>query len=333
MKDYEISEQLFEDVWKKHGSLEEIEDGEVICQVLNDLVTLSKHAIVLDHYSHINFDEIIKVEYDKDNDIFKIYWQDNDNYRIAMQKKELGEMEQLSWAMSGFCTYYYLAVKIDKIKFVKVESHIFVLIRGDMTTEKDMQKVIIGSNEVIDIENCTSELYARYVYWEGNKKDMKKVECIANNLPYYVCVIQPKENIPSTVFSKKLLLENTLQEVKNRLKKVKISLQNDNIDRDELFSKGNTIRIVMEYALKHFCVLKNIPIEIEQKYGHIKLGDLKKKIKNHFEIKQNIINMANELSHDSGKKYKKNEVIQFGDEVELLIEELQMIILDTEDDR
>ena len=156
---------------------------------------------------------------------------------------------------------------------------------------------------------------------------MIKVECIANNLPYYVCVIQPKERIPSTGFSKRLLLLYTLKEINERLQKVWNALQQGNLDRDELFSKGNTIRNIMEYALKHFCVIFNIPMDIEQKYGHIDLGDLKKKIKEEIEIPQSLINTANELSHDSGKKYSFDDIKSFYEKVKDLIEEIQKYIL------
>ena len=35
--------------------------------------------------------------------------------------------------------------------------------------------------------------------------DLVKIECIANNLPYYVCVIQSKERIPDMVFKKNIV--------------------------------------------------------------------------------------------------------------------------------
>ena len=249
MYDYETSEQLFIDIWQKYGSPDEVDDADIIFNILNDLVTVSKHKIVLDHYSHINFDEIIKVEYDKENSIFKLYWLDNNKYRLANLNHELSEMESMVWWTSGYCTYEYLAVDINKIKFFKKDEHIFVLIQANMITEKELRKKVIGKNEVIEIENCTDELYARYTFWEGNKDDLIKVECIANNLPYYVCVIQPKERIPSTSFSKRLLLLCTLKEINERLQKVWKALQLGNLDRDELFSKGNTIRNIMEYLI------------------------------------------------------------------------------------
>lgn len=326
MYDYETSEQLFIDIWQKYGSPDEVDDADIIFNILNDLVTVSKHKIVLDHYSHINFDEIIKVEYDKENSIFKLYWLDNNKYRLANLNHELSEMESMVWWTSGYCTYEYLAVDINKIKFFKKDEHIFVLIQANMITEKALRKKVIGKNEVIEIENCTDELYARYTFWEGNKDDLIKVECIANNLPYYVCVIQPKERIPSTSFSKRLLLLCTLKEINERLQKVWKALQLGDLDRDELFSKGNTIRNIMEYALKHFCVIFDISMDIEQKYGHIELGELKKKIRAEIEIPQSLINTANELSHDSGKKYSLDDIKDFFKEVKTLIDEIQSYI-------
>lgn len=151
--------------------------------------------------------------------------------------------------------------------------------QANMTSEKEMQSKVIGKNEIICVDNCTEELYARYVFWEGDKENLIKVECIANNLPYYVCLIQPKEGIKGTFESKQILLTYTLKEIDKRLKRVGVALKEDIEDRDEIFSKGNTIRNILEYTLKHFCVIRGIEMNIEQKYGHIDLGELRKKIK------------------------------------------------------
>ena len=323
MYDYEMSEQLFLDIWKQYGFPDEVDDTFTIYNILNDLIVRSKHMIVLDHYSHINFDEIIKVEYSEKTKIFKLYWLDNSKLRLDYLKNELSEMDEIKWILEGYCTYEYIAIDIDKIKFVNINGHIFILVQANMVQEKDLKNRIIGKNEVIEIENCTNELYARYVFWEGNKENLVKVNCIANNLPYYVCVIQPKENIRSSIISKKLLLIYTLQEINNRLRKVRKSLELEKLDQDGLSEKGNTIRRVMEYALKHFCVIENIPIEIEKKYGHIELGILRKRVKGIVEITQSLINVANELSHDSGKKYSIDEIKEFYFEVTKLIKDIQ----------
>lgn len=115
MYNYEMSEQLFLDIWEKYGSPDEVDDIETIYNILSELIVKSKHLIVLDHYSHINFDEIIKVEYDEKNSIFKLYWIDNNKYRLAYLGHKLSEMDGLIWSMSGYCTYEYLAIDICKI--------------------------------------------------------------------------------------------------------------------------------------------------------------------------------------------------------------------------
>lgn len=238
------------------------------------------------------------------------------------------EFERLIWYTSGYCTYEYMAIDINKIKFIKNGNHIFILIQSNVVSKKELRKKIVGKNEIIEIEDCTDELYARYTFWEGNPENLIKIECIANNLPYYVCVIQPKENIPNVDISKRLLLLHTINEINNRLEKVKSALRNEIADRDELFSKGNIIRNIMEFALKHFCVIMNIPIEIEQKYGFIELGDLRKKIKDklNIEIENNLIIKANELSHDSGKKYTIDDIRDFHSKVVELINKIQSYI-------
>ena len=174
--EYEMSEKLFIDIWEKYGSPEEVDEPETIYNILNDLIVASKHRIVLDHYSQINFDEIIKVEYDEEKSIFKIYWLDNNEFRLANLRHEISEGQALIWSVSGYCTYEYLAVDISKIKFVKINTHLFVLVQANMVTEKELRKKIIGKNEVIEVENCTDELYARYIFWEGDKEDLIKIE-------------------------------------------------------------------------------------------------------------------------------------------------------------
>lgn len=332
MYEYELSEQLFIDVWEKYGCPDEILNPQTILDILNELITKSNHKIVLDHYSQINFDEIIKIEYDELQGIFKLFWLDNNEYRLKNLRHELEEFEAMSWWTGGYCTYEYLAVDISKIKFFKRGRHIFVLIQANMVSEKELRKKIIGNNETIEVDNCTEDLYAEYIFWEGDKDDLIKVECIASNLPYYVCLIQSKEGILDTFASKKILLSYTLQEINHRLEKVGRALEEPILDMDELHSKGNIIRNIMEYALKHFCVVMGIKLNIEKQYGHIILGDLKKKIKDeaNINISQSIINKANELSHDSGKRYDMESLKKFYEEVTDLIGQIQTAIVETE---
>lgn len=47
MYDYETSEQLFIDIWEKYGSPSEVDDANIISNILNDIITTSKHKVVL----------------------------------------------------------------------------------------------------------------------------------------------------------------------------------------------------------------------------------------------------------------------------------------------
>lgn len=334
MYEYEMSEKLFLDIWEKYECPEEVSDPLTIYNILNDIIVKSKHWIVLDHYSHINFDEVKKVEYDETTGIFKLFWLDNNSFREKRLRHEIDEFEMLIWQMSGYCTYEYIALDINKLRFVKRKNHLYVLMQANMISEKEMQSKVIGKNEIICVDNCTEELYARYVFWEGDKENLIKVECIANNLPYYVCLIQPKEGIKGTFESKQILLTYTLKEIDKRLKRVGVALKEDIEDRDEIFSKGNTIRNILEYTLKHFCVIRGIEMNIEQKYGHIDLGELRKKIKDipNINIPQSLVNTANELSHDSGKKYNIENVREFYGDVCELIKQIKDTIWTEEND-
>ena len=121
----------------------------------------------------------------------------------------------------------------------------------------------------------------------------------------------------------------------NRDENISVVANKEDIeDRDEIFSKGNTIRNILEYTLKHFCVIRGIEMNIEQKYGHIDLGELRKKIKDipNINIPQSLVNTANELSHDSGKKYNIENVREFYGDVCELIKQIKDTIWTEEND-
>ena len=168
----------------------------------------------------------------------------------------------------------------------------------------------------------TDELYTEYIFLEGNSEDIIKHSCIFGHLPYYSVIIQPKENCTAlSVTSKQIMLFETLNDIQERLENTHYKITKTSVnDFDDLFSKGNTIRRILEYALKHYCVWANIPIEIEDKYSYIELGKLKKILsKSNIEIPQTLINIANELSHDSGAQFTKDDIINFYNTVHDLI--------------
>lgn len=69
-------------------------------------------------------------------------------------------------------------------------------------------------------------------------------------------------------------------------------------------------------------------IRNRKKYGYIDLSELKKKLKKQdVNLSQSLINKANELSHDSGKKYTVEDIKKFHLEVTEMINSIKNIIL------
>lgn len=328
--EYEMSELLFLDIWEEWQKPSEISDGEKIRDFLNQIIDKSRGLFILDHFSNINYDHVTSVKYKKP--FLEIYWKDLNEYREKYLRKELTDDDQMIWCVHGYSTYMYMLLNINKIKFVKKGVHLYILFLTNLIPEKLSKKHLLDkNNELIDKENYKNLLYNKFTFFEGDKNLLIKHDCIVNNLPYFSCLIQPKENNKSTGYSRNLLLIETLKEISNRMERVLNSLSLiDEFDYDELFSSGNKIRRILEYCLKFLCIYKNLNLDIEKKYGFIKLGDLKKEIKanyNNLRFDQSLINTANELSHDSGKIFEKEEVIKFWNEVNDLIEEVYDIIL------
>ncbi|MED1122795.1 hypothetical protein [Bacillus atrophaeus] len=321
MQDYKMSEKLFLDLWGEWGEPEEIIDGEQIKEFLTQLIDMSKGLIILDHFSFINYDHISSIKYEKP--YLKIYWKDFNEYREKYLKKQLTEEEKVNWAVFGFDTYSYMLLHVNKVKFVKVKNHLFILFRTNLIPDKKAKKLLLSQdNELISEENFKHLLYKNYSFYEGNKDFLIKHDCIVNNLPYYSCLIQPKEKNGSQ--TRRILLYYTLQEIIERMNAVRNSLSTVNeYDYDVMYSLGNTIRRILEYTFKFLCIYKDLDIKIDKKYSDIHLGDLRKKFKEQYKdikFEQNIIDRANQLSHDSGVIFEKEDVELFWSHVKELIE-------------
>lgn len=327
---YELSEDLFLDLWETWGKPRELVNAEEINSFLKELVDKSNGLVIVDHYSYSNYDHIHKVVFDKP--YTKIFWKDFNNLRIKNLEKKLDEFETLNWQLFGFGTYLYTLLHIRKIKFKIIDNHLYVLLLSNLIPSKKVEKYLVnGNSELISTDNYSEEFYTEYSFFEGEKKDLIKHICTVNNLPYYTCLIQPKEGASTTAFSKTIMLVETINETKNRMKKVKEKLEESyEYDYDNLFAQGNTIRRILEYVFKFYCLIKELDLKIDEKYGNTLLGELRKEINKadiHINIDNRIIKMANELSHDSGQVFSKEEIIQFAEDVQELLDQVYVEIL------
>lgn len=331
---YYMSKNLFIDIWSKYGNKTEIMDKKEIFDILNEIVECSEGQVNVDQFSGLNYSNICKItHYENYTLIYNKVFEDN---REDFLNGNLSEFETCTWkSFYGASTYIYMLMDIRKIKLVKFKNHVAIILLSNLLPNKDIKPILINKdNELINQKIDRSELYTMYEFYEGDKSNFLKHECIVSNLPYYSCLIQPKIGSFSTQTSRNILLMNTINEIKERMDKVRKSLESiECYEYDELHAKGNTIRTILEYTLKYLCVYNDVDklgkTEIETGYGKVELSKLRKKIKSIYpqiDISQKTILMANSLSHDSGVLHEKESVLGFWDKAMTIIIKVKDIL-------
>ncbi|UKJ43467.1 hypothetical protein [Lysinibacillus sp. ACHW1.5] len=314
--DYEISEKLFLDLKNKYavtnGST--ITKSTSIYDFLNHLIEATAGDVNVDHYSLKNYDRIEKIEpYDS---YLKITFKNFGN--------KMGKMNEKS--IYGDFTSIYSLCQIEKIKFIVEEQHVFVLVKTQMIPTKKLKREFEKDGYKVSLNKYNHEFYHEYVL----EKIDEKQKCIVHNLPYYSFLIQPKEGQKPLKDSKKIILKENLINVQERIDKVKQLLdETDEYDYDQIFAQGNTLRRILEYTFKFYCIFREIDLKIDAQYGQLNLGKLKPEINDlqgNIVIEQRLINIANELSHDSGEVFSKEEVIEFWNDVKKLLEQIEIEI-------
>lgn len=317
---YDISEKAFLKVWEEYNCPKIITDTSTIEKFLNSLVNETNGQFIQDHINNGSFDKITAIKYD--GTYFKIIWRDFDKMRRKKLENTLSPDSESIWATFGYATYSYIITKIQSIRFINYNGHLFVAILSELNNQKDYEKWIKKNNYELINSDTSDDFEIDYYFWEGDKKDFKKHICHAHCLPYYANLLQPKENCTSNYIAQKILIFLTYEDVRARLRKaIKLLETIDENDYDSLSDIGNRIRRITEKYLKYFCARNKIKIDITTKYKHISLGDLKKKINNEFPdlIEQRLINLMNDYSHDSGVQPQKNEIILFANDAEQLV--------------
>ncbi len=331
MCEYPLSEKAFINTWIEFGCPKEIKDCEKMSEFFQLLIENTKGKFIVDHITAGNYDCVNSIEYAEPYTIIK--WHDFNNYRLKYLNKELDEFDGLSWSVFGYATYDYILTTIHKIKFIKKGNHLYIGILSRLTDLNEYNKWLEKNNySVINIDD-SDEFEIEYSYWEGEPSQQKKHICRVNCLPFYTNLIQPKENACSSYHSKAILIIYSYEEIKKRLNETNNLLAKINPeDEDSLQDIGNRIRRILEYSLKYCCACKGICLGLTDKYEHISLGKLRKKVNETFSdkehlISQSIVNKANEFSHDSGKIIQKQDVELFCNKAIELINKIYTDIL------
>lgn len=306
MKEYTMSEKAFVDVWNEFDRPDEINDENESQRFLNRLQEVTEGLYIVDHISGTNYDYVERIEII--HNYFKIIWKD-----LSNEKDELLRM------VFGDADYIYSFCKINKIKFVYSKGHLFILIVPIVASDKEVMKVLGISKlpkNMFKIDENFKELTSEIMFI----KDEEFHRCISHKMPFYSFLFQPKEHNRNTGVSTKLLLLLTMNEIKERIERVTSKLKNVS-HHDDLSELGNTLRRILEHMLKYYMCYKGIDFPKES-YGNNMLGELSNAIiykddeKDLGEMLDSELKIiANELSHDSGKVFSKEDIKKFLDKV------------------
>lgn len=301
MFDYEMSQRAFLDVWKEFGEPNEITGSEDAYKYLKRLHEVTNGLFIVDHFSYTNYDHVDNILLD--DKYVSIYWKDFKN-------KNIDDMTKMVF---GNATFIYSLCNIQKLLFIKTKNHLLILVMPIVASDSELRKHLNIKglpNDHYRVEENFNEFTTEYTFMLNN--DIHR--CISHNLPFFSFLLQPKEGNISGGYSKLLLLYATMDEIKERLRRILIKLT-PNLDQDSFCELGNTLRRILEYLLKYYMCYKGISLP-SSNYGYNMLGELSKKIKERDIRLDNLIDsstkrIANELSHDTGKTVTYNDVSNF----------------------
>lgn len=301
--EYTTSEKAFLDVWNEFGNPKEIIGTEQSYNFLKALYEKTEGMFIVDHFSGVNYDHLTDIEFKHPYNF--LYWKNFEKYPIE------NEMEAFIF---GYSSYIYSLCNIQKLLFINVDGHLFVIIMPVVATEKEMKKFLGINNlnsEQLIIDDYPDKFYTTYTFTLDNKIH----RCFSHYLPFYSFLLQPKERNLHGGISKNLIFTATNFEIKKRLNRIDQRLKDDFISSDYIYESGNTLRRILEYMLKYYVIYKkyNLP---NKSYGHNMMNDLNKHLAKMNDgisefITADLIRTANELSHDSGKVFDLDEIQHF----------------------
>lgn len=316
-REYEMSEQAFIDTWKNHGSPKELYGNENCYLFLKDLHKNTEGLFIVGHFSLYNYDNLFEIEHN--GDYIHLIWKD------FVKSPPPRGFEDMTIEIYG-AHYLFSLCKIQKIQFFDLHGHPYVLIMPIISEIKEVKKHLdIAKLDAtkIRVDENLEKLFTTIRYL----KDNKIYECILHNMPFFSFLLQPKENERDTGFSQTILMYATLDYVNDRLKKVNSKFNViDKYDFDEIRASGNTIRTILESLIKYYSIYYGHSLP-EDHYGNNVLGKLKKNLKDdgliNQHLQQEMINLANDFSHDTGKACSKEDLIKLYNYADALLEGIQ----------
>ncbi|WP_342426709.1 hypothetical protein [Paenibacillus sp. FSL L8-0158] len=303
-KKYEMSEKVFIDIWKKHNSPNVLYGNQESFLFLEDLFDNTDGLFIIDHFSHYNYDNLCSIE--NKGDFIHFVWKD------FVKNPPPRGFESMTFDIYS-AHYIFSLCNINEIKFVNLRGHLYILIMPIVAKVKEVKKYLEINHldeTMVSVKENLEELFTSIRYL----KDVYIHECILHNIPFFSFLLQPKERSLDTGFSKLILMYATLDHVNDRLRKVKVKINRLNeFDFDEIRARGNTIRTILESLIKYYSIYYNYSLP-EDHYGNNVLGKLKKNLKNdplmNLYLQQEMIDLANDFSHDTGYIRSKKQLLE-----------------------
>ncbi|MFS0727652.1 hypothetical protein [Paenibacillus sp. 1P07SE] len=312
-KKYEMSEKAFLDIWNKYNRPDVLYGNDESFKFLKDLFDNTDGLFIIDHFSYYNYDNLCAIEYR--DDFIHLVWRD------FVKNPPPRGFEDMTFEI--FSAHYIFSLcNIQEIKFINLKGHLYILVMPTVAKVKEVKKYLEISHlneKMVNVKENLDELYTTIRYLKNDTIH----ECILHNLPFYSFLLQPKEKARGAGFSKIILMYATMDHVNSRLQKVKLKINriNEN-DNDEIRARGNTIRTILESLIKYYSIYYSYSLP-EDHYGNNVLGKLKKNLKNDslmsIYLQQDMIDLANDFSHDTGYVRNKKQLLELFNFAEMIL--------------
>ena len=286
------SHQIFKEIADKFGA-NTISGTVKVAEFFEELLSRTKGLVTLDFLDLTNWDKIEKFHVDNASGILTLTWHD---YRDTHESAEDREIRQMVFPAS----LYACALQVNSIVPIVGKTSAIFFVNAYAKTEKEIRKFYIQNTDEFKLFN-NSFFEKRVIRKADGHWEIIDFHCT----PIFSIAIIPKMSGLSSHDSKNFLYWHNLTISLDRINRVLAVLDTiDSENTDDIAEKANTVRRIMEFVLKVECC--SLELDISNNYSQLLLGDLISLVKHHKEatiqtLLGRFAEMANELSHDSGK--------------------------------
>lgn len=243
--------------------------------------------VILDFIDLGSWDCFVGHEFDSQTKDLFLYWRD--------QRGDLDHLDRMAFPAD----LYGLYIRLHEIRIVRHKEFSAFLLQGVSTTPNEARKRLRIDASTVHVMN--EDIFSSRVL--RRVANMTHVIDV-HGAPLYTIAIIPKGHNIAASASKRLLLSMNVSALETRLQRAIAALADLDLgDTDIISEKGNTIRRIVERALKIEIILRNV--DVDKPYSQLLIGDLIGALRKHHEPEVRtalgkIAELANRFSHDTG---------------------------------